>query len=140
MREIKFRAWDKEEGTMLSDISLLDDTWDMMNEFFKYKKDELHFMQYTGLKDKNGKEIYEGDVLQLVDEIGEHVRVICEFGNRRITSFSGTEIDVQCFYFKTVKTNWKTNPVANNYKGMHDLEIIEVIGNIYEHPELVDTK
>lgn len=145
MREIKFRAWElSTENRNIINNKII--PWEELLEFYnlenilddnKLRKDFV-IMQYTGLKDKNGTEIYEGDILELINEDEERIKCVVEFGNRRIRTYSGTIIDVQCFYFKI--GDRKTNPVANNYLGKHDLEIIKVIGNIYENPELLEVR
>jgi uncharacterized phage protein (TIGR01671 family) len=68
MREIKFRAWDTQDKQMLFGFPNLEN-----NHFYEIKGSKyprrgtdflvLEIMQYTGLKDKNGKEIYEGDII-----------------------------------------------------------------------------
>ena len=102
MREIKFRAWDKIQKKMIP-------------EWFSIHKNHepLEFMQFTGLKDKNGKEIYEGDVVK-----GDY-RVIWK---QKFASFG------------LVHPSWL---FVHYFGEAADPEECEVIGNIYESPELL---
>lgn len=110
-REIKFRAWHKNAKCMCMDV-----TTDLLN------RDYLVFMQYTGLKDKNGKEIYEGDILE------RH-----EYWPIRI------EYDKGCFMVRDLDKVRYNNLILNvpicNFESINDWK---VIGNIYENPELLE--
>jgi uncharacterized phage protein (TIGR01671 family) len=124
MREIKFRAWDKEAKVMHE--------WN--NQFFSdtspvtgYSSDfptgeDMILMQFTGLHDKNGKEIYEGDVLKC----GRYVlgRGPADKGYRnRVVNWSGTRGS----WILDDDDGWNASIYSN----------IEVVGNFYENPELL---
>ena len=104
MREIKFRAWDKESKEILPWEEIM--LWNLM---WLNKKDQTDyvFQQFTGLKDKNGKEIYEGDICKKVLPY-----------NRDF------EIDNTPFQWHSLIE-------------FGSLEGLEIIGNIYENPELL---
>lgn len=122
MREIKFRVWDKELNQMLhtTDLEWYDDSFGFRLE--KHIEDiEYNLMQYIGLKDSNGKEIYEGDIVEIEDYFGEDIigRVIYDE-------------TCSCYWFMK-------GDERNHFKTTFDLEgyVHTVIGNIYENPKLL---
>ena len=99
--------YDFEDGFV---VSFVVDGYDEFgaHERFDVEKENLTIMQYTGLKDKNGKEIYEDDIARHPDHLRDHVITF--------------------------------NPLAgwlSNFIDGTSHEYIEVIGNIYENPELL---
>jgi len=120
-REIKFRIWDAESDEMryTDEISVYDNG--LMFHFDTHNDDkEPVIMQYTGLKDKKGKEIYEGDIL----EGDNSVQYLTMFYD---ASFLGKVIGL----FNGDKTIGNIYPL-----GHFQLTSISVIGTLYENPEL----
>ncbi len=85
--------------------------------------DGVKIMQYTGLRDKNGKEIYEGDVVKIVQDGDETTHIVKWFGVRGYPAFDLEPQQDTC---------------ANELSDITAAGEIEVIGNIYEHPHLLE--
>jgi uncharacterized phage protein (TIGR01671 family) len=102
-----------------------------------------HVLQYTGLKDKNGKEIYEGDVLLIPDTFTETVDV--GVGSVPVAQWPENHLSEVVFEdgcFKIVIREkgdiwWKVHYNFECVKEETGLEALEVIGNIYENPDLL---
>jgi uncharacterized phage protein (TIGR01671 family) len=131
MRDIKFRAWDISGNKMISDLcqmSLDDGFYSLNKEIETIHRAGFELMQYTGLKDKNGKEIYEGDVLSIVDR----TKGSTNYGNERWRD----KIIFHCGFFAL------PIPADDGIKRAlplytYDNTDIEIIGNIHENPELL---
>ena len=121
MREIQFRAWDgktmwkifdnlrfnyAEDDTVSYDITMFG-----VSSSTAYQAKNVILMQYTGLKDKNGKEIFEGDYIKSDHRWITDKGILVEWVNGGFDIFCDSDYGV-------------------------DPEYCEVIGNIYENPEL----
>jgi uncharacterized phage protein (TIGR01671 family) len=140
VRETKFRAWDKNAEVMCTVVKI-DFKGELAHLEFTHKNDKvygdpavsfdkLEFMQYTGLDDKNGKGIYEGDTVYFndfsYDRTGGHV------DNNILTG--KIHFDSGMYLIGTKKGHYTLcDSLLND-------EEFEVIGNIYENPELLKTK
>jgi len=135
MREIRFRAW--ADGKMW-DSYVVDDNGEMCTNGDYCNGPENNsnkkiVMQFTGLKDKNGKEIYEGDIIKYGDGGVEE-----RFQIRLVYFDKGSFVVDDDVYF-----SGDLSPIVLSCFACNDEEDgdeCEVIGNIYENPELLESK
>ncbi len=131
----KFRAWDKEDKRMsYGEIEYYDDSFGVRFDHFCVGADfEVEFMQSTGLKDKNGVEIFEGDLVKQFSNINKFTD---DFAEDIEPTYGTTSIvrDGACF-----KTTFKGEPsLVLDQNSMSMVEHMEVVGNVWENPELLE--
>ena len=136
MREIKFRAWfpDNHWVTQTHSQMVKDYTDKKLFENFGFWDEEIVYEQYTGLKDKNGVEIYEGDILNF--DIGSRSKRKVIFNNGAF-GFVGLEDNRDNVFteFTPICTIEKSLMERDIFDDLND--IIEVIGNIHENKDLL---
>lgn len=119
MRDIKFRMWDKINKTIIKDIHDSEEFWLVINNNL------YDIMQYTGLKDKNGKEIYEGDIVYCQTKYGK-AKAIIKFIDGKFVAYWNSAI---------------THPQNRHHIACYDInKKFEVIGNVWEDSDLLNDR
>lgn len=130
----RYRAWDKHGQKMFSGAELIiwnnnvyaNDDKELSCDYLKgWSIDEEYLMQSTGLLDKNGKEIFEGDILKVTDE---HSWL-------EVVSFNK---DKAMFVFREAKREIEETPLYDLFNT--DIFEVEIVGNIYTNPKLAEVR
>lgn len=120
-REIKFRAWDKRHNSMeyINDLY-----WFEENGIHDFNDDNYIFMQNTGLKDKNGKEIYDSDIVKVT------------WGSGKIVFYEVKYCGSLGYHYLRDTKNKEDDDIICIY----DYSQMDVIGNVFDNPELLKNK
>lgn len=129
MREIKFRAFLNSKYYANPRMLSWEEMLEQHNAIDMFQRDLMTLMQFTGLHDKNGQEIYECDILKVISEDGEsYVATIKWFGDEGYPAFDLAGIPAAW--------NYDANALATIFQS--GVETCEVIGNVFENPDLLE--
>lgn len=123
MRELKFRVWSDADQEYMKGIQAV---YGCQTPVYNDEGDRFDIEQYTGLKDKNGKEIYEGDIIRNIEEVAP---------NKSKTYQVFYKVDFAVFDVAPVDGKIDILSGGFNFASMTHYE---VIGNIHENPELLE--
>ena len=133
MREIKFRVWHPDEGNMYYFNCFKEITDWQADDFYRADNTDdacVDFMQFTGLHDENGKEIYEGDIIEFSYDMF--------VGNFDTFVAKGKVVFEEGAFYVEAFENERTTEGEAYLLYSINLDTIEVIGNIYENKELLN--
>ena len=123
-REIKFRGWNASSKLIVDNVMSLTKSSHLRSNHYSPSMGMIacdEVMQFTGLFDKNGKEIYEGDII--TDGFGRNYEIIFKRG---------------CFGFEVINPINKISMNFANFTNINQEDVYyEVIGNIFENPDLL---
>lgn len=147
-REIKFRAWDNENKyIVISKQGVFTALRNSMNivrqadgyyndgDLLKPNKEKYILMQYTGLHDKNGKEIYEGDIVKVYFKKGAW-----KYNNKNYYGYKNGKVQycVDCFILYIENYKEKIYPLSSFCNNNNNINELEVIGNVWEDSDLLN--
>lgn len=132
MREIKFRVWDKENGRFVSHFTI-QEYFEQIVLGLKFIKHNLVFQQFTGFHDKNDKEIYEGDIIH--GYWYDKSRIATTIFEKGSFWIKGSDMIGNTEGFQFLLGDFSMlDSIRLAFSG------IEIVGNIYENPELLKDK
>jgi len=130
MRQIKFRAWDKQDEKMYypeQKVFCIDLSGNIRQHPSLGVIDDVVLLQFTGMLDINGKEIYEGDIVSFEHVAGYEIENSKIFWDDETSSFS-------CNFKIKNSYNFHNSTVGNL---SNDCKALKIIGNIYENKDLI---
>lgn len=131
MREIKFRVWDKENKRMIGNAAVLNSKWLDVHVLRQY---DYPVMQYTGLEDKQGVEIYEGDIVKFDARSHYHPEVYAwEYETKGVGIVRYEMGSYVLGGREEARILESLFGILMNYEEIE----MEVIGNFYENLELI---